>query len=74
MAKYYSEFPEWSQMTKEEFEMREKIIAVIKEHTRQVGYSTWDGHSEDGVSEDDYDEVADSIMEAFTIVPKEKVE
>jgi hypothetical protein len=70
MAKFYSEFPEYSQMTKAEHDMREKIIAVIAQHTGQVGYSTWDGHSEDGISEDDYDEVADSIMEAFGMVDK----
>ena len=71
MAKFYTEGGgKYNTMTEAEHKMREKIVAIIATHTRTFsggyGYS-----SEEGVREDDYDEVADSIMEAFTMVEKE---
>lgn len=72
MAKFYIEGGEEfgaNQMTKAEHEMREKIMAIIAKHTRTfyAGYGYGDSS---GVEEDDYDEVADSIMEAFVMVEK----
>lgn len=72
MVKYYSQIGEefgTNTMTKAEHEMRERIIKIISRHTREMeGYSYFG--SNPGVSEDDYDEVADDIMAAFTIVDK----
>jgi hypothetical protein len=70
MAKFYiTDGGKWNTMTKAEHEMREKIMAIIAQHTSTF-YAGYGYSSEDGVKEDDYDEVADSIMEAFTMTEK----
>jgi hypothetical protein len=72
MAKYYSEIGEefgTNTMTREEHDMRERIIKIISQHTRYfpAGYGCG---GDEGVREDDYDEVADDIMTAFMMVDK----
>ena len=72
MAKWYSEVGEefgTNQMTKAEFEMRARIVAIISQHTREMeGYSYFG--SNPGIAEDDYEDVVDDIMAAFTMVDK----
>jgi hypothetical protein len=70
MAKFYTEGGyQWNTMTKAEHDMRERIIKIIAQHTRTF-YGGYGHASEEGVKEEDYDEVADSIMEAFVMVDK----
>jgi hypothetical protein len=74
MARWYSEIGEefgTNTMTREEHDMRERIIKIIAQHTSTF-YGGYGYASEEGVKEEDYDEVADSIMEAFTMIEKEK--
>ena len=70
MAKYYTEDGgKWNTMTKAEYEMREKIVAIMARHTSTF-YGGYGYSSEDGIREDDYEDAADSIMEAFSMVEK----
>ncbi len=64
MAKYYSEDPEYSKCSKAEFEMRERIVAIIDTHTRTF-YAGYGCRDERGVEKEDYEDVAEAIMEAF---------
>ena len=73
MARWYSKIGEefgTNTMTREEHDMRERIIKVISQHTRTF-YGGYGHASEEGVKEEDYDEVADSIMAAFTMIGKD---
>ena len=70
MAKFYIEAGgEWNTMTKAEHEMREKIVAIMAKYTTSFSRCHGCG-SDEGMEEDDYEEAADSIMEAFTMVEK----
>lgn len=69
MAKWYSEDPEYTEISKEEKELRDKIVAVIDRYTKEMeGYSYYG--SNPGISEDDYEDVADDLMAAFKITAK----
>ena len=47
--------------------MKEIIIKILESHTHEMeGYSYYG--SNPGVSEDDYEEIADEIIKAITIV------
>lgn len=69
MTRYYSEIGEefgTNTMTKEEAKIRERIVAIIARHTREMeGYSYFG--SNPGIAEDDYEDVADEIMMEFGI-------
>ena len=69
MARYYSEIGEefgTNTMTKQEHEIRERIVAIMSRHTQEMeGYSYYG--SNPGISEDDYEDVADDIMIEFGI-------
>lgn len=67
MAKYYNEDPEYSKCSKAEFEMREKIVAIMSKYTTTFhrGYGCG---SDDGMDAEDYEDAAEAIMEAFGMV------
>lgn len=67
MAKYYNEDPEYTQCSKAEFEMREKIVAIMAKFTRDMEGYTYFG-SNYGMPEDDYEDAAEEIMAAFGMV------
>jgi len=66
MARWYSEIQEYSQMTKEEKDIRDKIVEIMSKHTMDMSNSHFHG-SEYGIREDDYEDVADEIMKEFKI-------
>lgn len=67
MTRYYSPTAEefgTNTMTKQEFEIRERIVAVMKRYTQEMeGYSYFG--SNPGIAEDNYEDVADEIMTEF---------
>lgn len=69
MTRYYSEIGEefgTNTMTKQEHEIRERIVAIMKRYTQEMeGYSYFG--SNPGIEEDDYEDVADEIMIEFGI-------
>lgn len=66
MAKYYSAFPEYSTISEKDYQLRCKIEAILAEHTQEMeGYSYYG--SNPGISENDYDDVAESIMTALNL-------
>lgn len=67
MAKYYNEDPEYSKCSKAEFEMREKIVAIMARYTSTF-YAGYGYSSEEGMKEEDYEDAAEAIIEAFGIV------
>lgn len=67
MAKHYNEDPEYSKCSKAEFELREKIVAIIAKHTSTF-YGGYSYSSQEGVKEDDYEDVAEEIIAAFGMV------
>lgn len=70
MTRYYSEYPEYSKISKEEYELRNKIIAVLEQFTREMeGYSYFG--SNPGIAEDDYEDVAEAILLGFDV--KERI-
>lgn len=69
MARWYSEIPEYSKISLEEKLLRDKIIRIMSGWTREMeGYSYFG--SNPGVSEDDYEDVADEILLAFNVEEK----
>ena len=69
MAKWYCEDPEYSKCSKAEFEMREKIVAIMAKYTSTF-YGGYGYSSEQGIKEDEYEDAAEAIMEAFGMVEK----
>ena len=67
MAKYYNEDPEYSKCSKAEFEMREKIVAIMAKHTRSF-YGGYGYSSQEGIEVDDYEDAAEDIIAAFGMV------
>ncbi len=64
MARWYSEYAEYTQISKEDKEKRDRIVAIIDQHTREMeGYGYFG--SNPGVAKDDYEDVADDIMKEF---------
>ena len=66
MARWYSEYPEYTEISKEAKERRDRIVAIIARYTTEMeGYSYFG--SNPGVKEDDYEDIADDIMQEFGI-------
>lgn len=65
-ARWFSEDPEYSEITPEEKAIRDRIIAIISRYTREMEADSYYG-SNPGVPEDDYEDVADEIMVEFGI-------
>lgn len=69
MARWYSEDPEYTEISKEEKELRDKIVAAIARYsTNMEGYSYFGVRI--GVPEDDYEDIADDLMKEFHISAK----
>lgn len=67
--RYYNEDPEYSQISKEEKLLRDKIIEVISSYTQEMeGYSYFG--SNPGVPVDDYEDIADEILLTFKVEEK----
>lgn len=66
MSRCFSEDPEYSKITPEEFDIRNKIIAIIATYTQEMEGYCYFG-SNPGVKEDDYEDIADDIMIAFNM-------
>lgn len=61
MAKWYSEDPDYTEISIRDFELRKRIEAIMDKHTREMeGYSYYG--SNPGIPEDAYDDVAEDIM------------
>lgn len=70
MSKYYSEYPEYTQISLPEKQTRDRIEAVLATFTKEMeGYSYYG--SNPGISEDDYGEVAEAIMTEFGMWEKD---
>ena len=55
-----------SEMTDQEIAIRNRVVAIIDKYTREMeGYDYFG--SNPGVSEDDYEDVADEIIKEFGI-------
>ena len=66
MARWFNEDPEYSQITVEEKARRDRIVAIIARYTTEMeGYSYYG--SNPGVKEDDYEDIADAIMQEMKI-------
>lgn len=66
MTRYFNEDPEYTQISAADKAVRDRIIAVIARYTKEMeGYSYFGKNP--GVSEDDYEDVADEIMQEFGI-------
>ena len=76
MTRHYSEDPQYTEISTADKLLRDKIIAVIDRHTKEMeGYSYFG--SNPGVSTDDYDDIADDILKEFGVsekLPKPDVE
>lgn len=69
MARWYSEFEEYSKISKEEKELRDKLVEVIAQYTKEMeGYNYYG--SNPGVSEEDYEDIADDLLLKFDIKEK----
>lgn len=66
MAKWYSEFPEYSKISLPDKLIRDKIEAILGTFTQEMeGYSYYS--SNPGIPEDNYDDVAEAIMTEFNM-------
>jgi hypothetical protein len=66
MARHYSTNAEYTEISTEEKNIRDRIVAIISRHTREMeGYSYFG--SNPGVAEDDYEDIADDIMQEMGI-------
>ena len=64
MARWFSEDPEYSEISPAEKAIRDRIVAVMARHTQEMeGYSYYG--SNPGIAEDDYEDVADELMKEF---------
>lgn len=61
MSKYYSDDPEYTQISLTDKLTRDKIEAVLKTFTQEMENYSYYG-SNPGISEDNYDEVAEALM------------
>jgi len=71
MSKYYSEDPEYSKISLTDKLTRDKIEAVLKTFTQEMENYSYYGHNP-GISEDDYDDVAESIMSELGLWEEEE--
>lgn len=66
MARWFSEDPEYTQISAEEKATRDRIMAIIDCYTVEMeNYSHYG--SNPGVSKDDYEDIAEDIMIEFGI-------
>ena len=63
MARWFSEDPEYSEITPAEKAIRDRIVAVMAKYTQEMSYS---GHNP-GIEEDAYEDIAEDIMKEFGI-------
>lgn len=69
MTRWYCEDQEFTQISKEEKLLRDKIIKVISSYTQEMeGYSYFG--SNPGVPEDEYEDIADELLLTFKIEEK----
>ena len=61
MAKWYSDDPEYTQISERDNALRTRIESVMKKHATDLSTSHWYG-SNYGIREDDLDDVAEEIM------------
>ena len=71
MSKYYSEYPEYSKISLTDKLTRDRIETVLKTFTREMENYSYCG-SNPGISEDDYDDVAESIMSELGLWEEEE--
>ena len=68
MARWYCEDPVYSQISKEEKDLRDKIVAILAGYTCEMeGYSYYG--SNPGIKEEDYEDIAEAIMAYFKLKP-----
>jgi hypothetical protein len=66
MARWYSEDSDFTEISKEEKEVRDRIVEIMNRYSRDMSRSNY--YSSDyGVQEDDFEDVADKIMREFKI-------
>ena len=64
MARWFSEDPAFSEISPAEKAIRDRIVAVMARHTQEMeGYSYYG--SNPGISEDDYEDIAEELMKEF---------
>lgn len=69
MTRYFTKDPEYTQISAVDKAIRDRIVAVIAKRTREMeGYCYFS--SNPGISEDDYEDIADDIMIEFGIKGK----
>ena len=61
MARWFSEDPEFSEISPSEKAIRDRIVAVMARYTHEMSYSG----SNPGVAEEDYEDIAEDIMKEF---------
>lgn len=66
MAKWYSEDPEYTQISKQDKAKRDRIIAIMDKYTRDMENYGYFG-SNYGMPQDDYEDAAEEIMAEFGI-------
>lgn len=69
MARYFSEYPEYTEISLEEKLLRDKLIAVIERYTQEMENYSYYG-SNPGVSKYNFDEIADDILKEFFVKEK----
>jgi hypothetical protein len=66
MARWFSENPEFTEISKEDKAVRDRIVAIIASYTREMENYSYYG-SNPGVPVDEYEDVAEDIMKEFDI-------
>ena len=69
MTRFYSEYPEYSQISKEEKELRDKLVDIIARFTQEMENYSYFG-SNPGVPEDSYEDIAEEILLNFIVKEK----
>ena len=69
MTRFYSEYPEYSQISKEEKELRDKLVDIIARFTEEMENYSYFG-SNPGVPEDSYEDIAEEILLNFIVKEK----
>lgn len=71
MSKYYCDDAEYSQMSFNEKEIRDRIEAILEKYNRNLNYS-YTCSDEYGVSENYFEDVAEDIMTEFNMWDEDK--
>ena len=69
MSKWYHIDPEYSQMSKADFDIRTKIVSMMEEHMRDMNNS-YHCSPALGIPEDRFEDVAETIMATFKLNSK----